>query len=290
MTMPTQCGCLALDIGGTKLMTSLVIDGQVAERAVIATSEGADAKSWLGAAYSKSREWSGRYNHVAAAVTGILSNGNWSSFNKKTLAVSDDFPLVSALESLFQCPAFAINDAQAATWGEYQYGSAKGKDTVFLTISTGVGGGIILDGILQTGKNNLAGHFGQWRDGSGRPFESLVSGRWFASQGSLFLNRPVDARDVFSACENGESWAEELVESSSRRVAELCWNIQITVDPEIIVLGGGIGLAPGYLSRVKSHLEKISTAIVPSILGAQLGDEAGVLGVADLSLRNQRPN
>lgn len=283
-------GCLALDIGGTKLLVALIVGGRVVERKVVATSVGADPQDWLQAAHDISEAWSGHYSHVAAAITGVLNKGCWFSLNKQTLAVRDGFPLVSALEELFQCTAFAINDAQAAAWAEYRFGAAKGQDMVFLTVSTGVGGGIVLDGTLRQGRYNVAGHFGQWRDETDRPFESTVSGRWFATQANQQQGRPMDAREVFAAADLGEAWADNLIHESSRRVAEHCWNIQLAVDPEVIVLGGGIGLAPGYLKQVRQHVNDKDTFFVPSIVGAQLGDEAGVLGAADLSLLNQRPN
>lgn len=276
---------LALDIGGTKLMVALVRGDRVIERRTVRTDPTLEPDKWLQAALELTQEWTGSYERVAAAVTGYIKSGNWSALNPKTLNIKKAYPLKEKLEALFCAPAFVVNDAQAAAWGEYRYGAGNNQDMVFLTVSTGIGGGIVLNGRLQFGRNGLAGHFGQWVDILSDPndgvLENQIAGRWMADQASK-SSTVNDARAVFAAARSGESWAVTIINASATRVSRLCQNIQMVIDPENIVIGGGIGLAPGYLAQVQKLLAK-NNDFVPATEAAQLGDEAGVIGCADLS-------
>lgn len=277
---------LALDIGGTKLMMALVLGDRIIERRTVKTAPTLSPDEWLQEAFELTKEWRGGYACVAAAVTGHIKAGTWSALNPKTLNIRKKYPLKEKLEVLFSAPAFVINDAQAAAWGEYRYGAGNNQDMVFLTVSTGIGGGIVLNGRLQFGQNGLAGHFGQWidilSDRNDDVLENQIAGRWMADQAS---KSPFgdDARAVFSAAQNDEPWAKGIIETSATRISRLCRNIQMVIDPVNIVIGGGIGLAPGYLERVRKLLAK-NEDFVSAIKTAQLGAEAGVIGCADLSL------
>lgn len=269
---------LAIDIGGTKIMTALVGGDRVEGAVTFATvaSDGPDA--WLAEVAERTRGW--RYARVAAAVTGLVDGGAWSALNPATLRLPEAYPLASRLQSVFGVPAIAANDAQAAAWGEYSYGAGAREDMVFLTISTGVGGGVVLGGRPLLG---LAGHFGQQRlpSAGGSPLEDAVSGRWIAAQAKAG-GRDVTAVDVFAAADAGATWANDIITAAARSVALLCGDIQLTFDPRRIVMGGGIGLAPGFLDRVRSQLSEVPVRRRPALVPAQLGVHAGLIGVAAL--------
>jgi predicted NBD/HSP70 family sugar kinase len=89
------------------------------------------------------------------------------------------FPLVAELTQRLDVPVTAMNDAQAAAWGDYRHGAGRDCDMVFLTVSTGIGGGIVLGGRLITGRSGLSGHAGQMLVGLGgenQRFEDAASG------------------------------------------------------------------------------------------------------------------
>ncbi|WP_295807441.1 ROK family protein [uncultured Nitratireductor sp.] len=278
---------LALDIGGTKMLAALVRGETVGDSLTLPTPKGQGGPAeWLEALFSRIAHWQGTYESVGVAVTGIVDDGLWSPLNRRTLDIPDRFPLLQTVVGLSGKPAIAANDAQAAAWGEYRICDEAG-DLVFLTISTGIGGGVVLDGKLRTG---LAGHFGlmQGQDFDGA-LEDHVSGNFIAA--SADAHEPgATAREVFEAAAKTESWAEAIVDLSARRAAILCCNIQLTFDPERIVIGGGIGLAPGYRARIEAHLDEMPERLRPRLVPARLGDKAGVVGIADLALRNTTQN
>lgn len=274
---------LAIDIGGTKTMAALVSGSEVLDEITVPTARDAGPDAWLAAIADSARSWMDRYSRVGIAVTGIIQDGCWSALNPATLGIPDRYPLVDKAAAVFGKPTLAINDAQAAAWGEYRFGAGDGGDLVFLTISTGIGGGIIVNGRPLGG---LAGHFGLIRGpSSGKsPLEDQVSGRWMAAEAAK-AGHPATAAEVFTHANRGEAWAAELVSQSAFRAATLCRDIQMMLDPKHIVIGGGIGLAAGYLDRMRDCLAGVDSRLAPVLLPAKLGSRAGIIGVASLAVQ-----
>lgn len=275
---------LALDIGGTKMLAALVRGDAVVETHKMPTPRSGDPEQWLTALFDAISGWKGRYNTVGVAVTGIIDDGCWSPLNRKTLDIPNRFPLVETVRRLAGTDAvLAANDAQAAAWGEYSFGAGQGRDLVFLTISTGIGGGIVVNGRLLGG---LAGHFGLLRslDEDAGVLEDHVSGNWIAAQAAPH-QAGASAREVFEAAATGQAWAKDIIQVSVRQTALLCRNIQLVLDPARIVIGGGIGLAPGYLESVRQALGSLPPRLTPQLHAAALAESAGVVGIADLAKR-----
>jgi len=272
---------LAIDIGGTKTVAALATGAVISDVVTFPTDEKSGPDAWLAAIAQHIPAGRGRYTRVAAAVTGLIDGGRWSALNPTTLDLPADYPLMQRMEHIFAAPAFAANDAQAAAWGEHRYGAGEGGDLVFLTISTGIGGGIVINGRPLLG---LAGHFGLLGSSSPEgPLENAVSGRWIASEAKA-SGHDVSAVEVFAAAASAEPWADRIVSTSAQRVARLCADIQLQFDPPRIVIGGGIGLAPGFLERVRSRVAGLNSRLRPELVAARLGPHAGLIGVADLSL------
>lgn len=283
MAMPIT---LAIDLGGTKMLAALVRDRQVLETHKMATPRNGDPAEWLRGLFDAIDTWKGRYDKVGVAVTGIVDEGHWSALNRNTLDIPDRFPLTDTVAALCGSPVHAANDAQAAAWGEFRFGAGRREDMVFLTVSTGIGGGIVVNGRLLGG---LAGHFGQFRqdESASHTLEDRVSGHWIAREASS--HQPgATAREVFAATNAGQAWAQRIIEASARQTALLCRNVQLALDPKRIVIGGSIGLAPGYLPAVQAALGELPPRLKPSIHAAELGENAGVVGIADLAERQQQ--
>ncbi|WP_265283214.1 ROK family protein [Verminephrobacter aporrectodeae] len=283
---------LALDIGGSKTMVALVRGASVQDVRTQPTAQGVNPAQWIRQAAEMAAPWRGEFGLVAAAVTGLVSQGVWSPLNPKTLQFPEFFPLQQALIEQFACPATAMNDAQAAAWGEYRFGAGKNSDMVFLTVSTGIGGGIVLQGRLHQGRHGVAGHFGVSAAtcDAGQEtvrLEDTLSGRWMAEQAASLGHGAMDAQQVFASAHAGAPWAQNLVRTSAHRFAALCSHIQLVLAPDCIVLGGGIGLAPGYLQCVQEYLVRTSDALRPHLVAASLGSHAGAIGASDFATHFQ---
>jgi len=275
-----SCPVLAVDLGGTKILAALVSGARILERRETATDRDGGPSVWLDQIADLVRDWTGEWGAAGITVTGLVHGGEWFGLNPGTLNLPGRFPLAERARALLGAPVALANDAQAAAWGEFRHGAGAGtRDMVFLTVSTGIGGGSVAGGRLLSGRSGMAGHVGLLHplpDGGEALFEDHASGRWIARA----AGQP-DARAAFAALP--DPVAEEMVMISARRVAALCRNLQLLVDPEVIVIGGGVGLAPGYLSRVEAALAPLAPLYRPVLAPAALGTGAGVIGIADLA-------
>jgi N-acetylmannosamine-6-phosphate 2-epimerase/N-acetylmannosamine kinase len=279
---------LALDIGGTKTLLALVRNGAVLEERLARTEGAVGTAPWFATLGTLAADWAGRYHAVGAAVSGLVHDGAWRALNPGTLTVPESTPLPALLRSTFGADAaLACNDAQAAAWGEYRFGAGCGHDMLFLTVSSGVGGGIVRKGALVTGSTGLAGSVGQLRGPDGQRFETRASGFGLSAAAGA-LGQPDDTRAIFAADAAGEDWAAEVIAAAASEMAAMLVNLQLLVDPDLMVLGGGIGLLPAYRARLEQALSETPTLLRPRLAAAALGTHAGILGVADLAA-NESP-
>lgn len=274
---------LAIDIGGTKILTALVAGDRVIDQAGAATDREGGPDRWLDQIGELVRNWSGRWRRAGITVSGLVQEGQWSAPSRGTLDVPPRFPLAERARALLGAPVTLANDAQAAAWGEYRHGAGQGCDPmVFLTVSTGIGGGIVAGGRLLTGRAGMAGHVGLLRPLPGDEgdddaiFEDGASGRFIAR-----ASDHKDARAAFAALP--DAGAESAIALSAARIARLCHNLQLLLDPRRIVIGGGVGLAEGYLDRVEAAIATLDPSDRPALAPAALGSKAGVIGIAALA-------
>lgn len=160
------------------------------------------------------------------------------------------------------------------------------SDMVFITVSTGVGGGVISNGKLLTGSGGLAGHLGHTLAdlngpacGCGRVgcVEAIASGRGTAAAAEGTL-AGCDAKTIFSRAGQGDEQASRLIHRSARTLARLIGDVKATTDCQIVVIGGSVGLAEGYLALVEHYLAQEPLAYHVELLAAHYRHDAGLLG------------
>lgn len=148
---------LALDIGGTKIAAAVVTEsGMLVGRQQVATPRGGAAQLAL-ALETLITPYRHLVDFIAVASTGIISDGRLTALNPANLGGLADFPLQECIQSIADLPCVLLNDGQAAAWAEYQALSHDGdklislnneisiNNMMFVTVSTGVGGGIVLN-------------------------------------------------------------------------------------------------------------------------------------------------
>jgi N-acetylmannosamine-6-phosphate 2-epimerase/N-acetylmannosamine kinase len=277
---------LALDIGGTSMVAALVDGAAVLERRAMPTPAAAGPDALADAAAELLAPWSAEARHLCVAATGHVHDGRVTAVNPATLTGWSSYPLAAELARRTRCSVSLMNDAHAAAWGEFRFGAGRNcTDFVFITVSTGIGGGIVLNGELVTGASGLAGHLGFWHDLAGPEnndfLELHASGRAIAERGTRGLGRPVSTREVFSAAAAGEAGAAGIVSDAVRRLARALLNVRWLLDPERIAIGGSVGLSDGYLARLGAELAALAPEVSLEIVPAQLRHDAGLLGAAD---------
>lgn len=161
---------LAIDIGGTKLAAALIgADGQIRDRRELPTPASQTPEALRDALSALVSPLQAHAQRVAIASTGIIRDGSLLALNPHNLGGLLHFPLVKTLEQLTDLPTIAINDAQAAAWAEYQALEGDVTEMVFITVSTGVGGGVVSGGKLLTGHWRSGGAYRAYACRSTRP-------------------------------------------------------------------------------------------------------------------------
>ena len=200
-------------------------------------------------------------------------------------------PLVAELERRFQVPVAIENDVNAAAVAETQLSvSAEASPVVYVTLSTGVAAGMVIDGKILRGANYCAGEIGnmipspEYLDQDWQPggcLEQLAGGIGLAAQWANIQDThssTSSALDVFQAADAGDVKAAALINKATDYLAQAIVALVSVLDPEIVIVGGSIGLArPEISERVRQTLAR-SVPHVPSVLPSCLGDDAPLLG------------
>ncbi len=295
---PNNLNGYAVDVGGTKTAAARIAGGVVVNSREIPTNAAGDLDTQIDQiAVLLSELGHVKGDPVGVAVTGRLDlEGRWHTVNAGTLPSINGVPLQQDLRARLGHVG-CYNDAAATAFAEATFGAGRGVERfVYITVSTGVGGGIVLNGRLVRGDAGLAGHIGFTSSGvqqttceSGRnnTVESIAAGRAIAKSAVEAGFANTDARMVFAAANAGEAWAETIVDRSAKAIAVLCADLAAMIEPERIAIGGSIGLADGYLARVNAHLQSEPALYRTSIVPATLAADGPLLGALALSKKTQ---
>ncbi|MBI5667641.1 MAG: ROK family transcriptional regulator [Chloroflexi bacterium] len=204
-----------------------------------------------------------------------------------------DYPLRARLVDDFKLPVIVDNDVNLAVLGELWFGvDDEVQNLVLITIGTGIGAGIVIDGSLYRGAHEASGEVGYFLlgreflgkryDGFGA-FESLASGTGIAERARQARNGQPDgsslsAEQVFDAMRDGDAWAREVVEETLDYLAMAIANVSVLLDPEIIILGGGVANSADLI--IEPVLRRLDGAIpvAPKLAVSRLGRKAVVMG------------
>jgi glucokinase len=305
---------LALDIGGTKLAVGIVTeDGTVSGFAVEPTrrEDGhAVIIRRLFAMGQRAIESSGLgpIGAVGISCGGPLDSSTGILLNPLHLPDWIDIPIVGLASDEFGVPAALENDASAAVLAEYRYGQARDtKTAIYLTISTGIGGGAVLDGKLHRGAAGNGGEYGHImvRPGGrlclcGRHgcLEGYASGSSIAQRAteavaatdrstSLRGREIIRAEDVAAAAAAGDELASEIWTETTDVLAQAITDLVNVFEPNVVILGGGVTrsgeqlLAPIRAAVLRDAMPP--AAKVVRVESAGLGDTVGVVGAAALA-------
>jgi predicted NBD/HSP70 family sugar kinase len=202
----------------------------------------------------------------------------------------DEPSVLAALRSTLGPSLRLENDVNAAALAEQAHGHGRGvSDFAFVSIGTGIGLGLVIGGRLHRGAHGAAGeigflplpsgHPGDARDARRRgPLEAAASAAGVVRAGRRAgLRGRMTARSVFAAAEAGDRRAGAVVATEAQLVAKALCSVVAVADPELIVLGGGIGQADGFLAGVAREVRRLAP-VVPELRVSALGTDAVVDG------------
>lgn len=310
---------IGIDVGGTNLKAGLVgPQHAIIERREIETeaARGVDhVLARIAALILELRRAAGlrgsAVRGIGVGVPGPLDFARGLVFNAPNLPGWVNVPVRDRLSAACGAAVQVENDANAAAYGEFVAGAGRDShDMVFLTLGTGVGGGIVADGRVHRGAFGNAGEVGhvivqpggracpcgqlgcleRYSSASAieqRTAEALRAGRDSSLAAQLRAGREIDAPDVAAAARAGDALAAEIWDDACRYLALACTTLQHIVNPRVVVLGGGlIRSGPQLLDPVRRHLAALTwkmAADCPRIELATLGGDAGVIGAAAIA-------
>ena len=309
------CG---VDVGGTKILGGVVdADGAIVEELRI-TSPATDPDAIQAAIASVVLELKSRHDisSVGVGAAGYIDKARKTVMFAPNIAWRD-VDLSGGLEKQLDLPVIIENDANAAAWGEFAYGAGSDVDDLLLvTVGTGVGGGIVLDGSLYRGAFGVGAEIGHMRVvpggilcgcGNLGCFEQYASGsalvrdvRAAAGAGSLLAQDLVDRAQgdpqritgpmITDAARAGDAFAIEALATLGTWLGEGIASLTAVLDPAVVAIGGGVADADELLlgpTRAAFHNQLTGRGHRPElqIRRASLGNRAGLIGAADLARR-----
>ncbi|MBW6411480.1 ROK family protein [Clostridium weizhouense] len=310
-----QTFVVGVDLGGTKISTALSkLNGEVISQTTVPTNANEGEIPVL--------------NRIIESVDKVIKDGGATYQDVKAIGIGSpgpldaekgiiiytpnlpfkNFNLVEPLKNKFGVPVFLDNDANVATIGEYMFGAGKGaKNVLFFTVSTGVGGGAVLDGKIYRGNTSNALEIGHMTVAPDGPrcncgnigcVEATSSGTAIGKRGQEAVSTKVETSlrkydhitsyEVFVEAAAGDEVSKDIIDNALNYLGIAVANAVSIFDPEIIIIGGGVSKAGQVVfDTVRKVVNKRcfkSMAEAVKIVPAGLGTDAGVIGAVALAL------
>ena len=310
--------CFGIDIGGTSVKIGLFAEtGEILERWEISTKKGDDPAELLSdvKASLENCKAERQINKDDILGIGMTAPGPVTADGVLQNAVNIGWGSVKLAEKAEQVigisPVRVGNDARVAALGEAAFGAGKGVESMLMvTLGTGIGGGVVLNGRILTGMSGVAGEIGHM---TMDPYETEICGcgkkgcleQYASATGMVrvaeqFLKERTDAsvlrrvkritaKELWDAAKAGDSLADEITDFVCGRLGAAIANAVYLVDTEMVVIGGGVSAAGEFL------LEKVEKAYNERVFAhsrnkkfalAKLGNDAGIMGAAAMILED----
>ncbi len=307
---------IGVDIGGTKVAAGVVDAGGAIidlERRATPSFDAAETERVIAEVV---QTLAARHEVVAVGIgaAGWIANDRATVLFSPHLAWRNE-PLRAALSDRIGAPVFVDNDANAAAWAEYRFGAARGaRVAVCITLGTGIGGGLVIDGEVYRGAFGVGAEYGHMAIvpdgrrcacGNRGCWEMYASGRALARDARELADvSPVAAHRllelagghfdgltgpvVTQAAREGDPAAVEIYTTMGQWLGRGLANLAAVLDPDVFVIGGGVSAAGDLLiaparDTFRGGLTGRGFRPVADVLPAALGPDAGLVGAADLA-------
>ena len=313
---------LAVDLGGTKIATAVVTtEGKILARRYNPTPAHNGPKIVISSMLTTMEETislcrieAEQLSGIGIGAAGIIDSENGKVVFSPNLRGWREVPLRDIVQQHFGIPTYLGNDATLAALGEWSFGLGKKvSNLIYITVSTGIGGGIIADGRLYIGASGVAGEIGHMtidingqrcKCGNIGCWETLASGTALAEEAIRRIAQgeqtsiiglvggdisQIDAKIIFKAAERGDKLAQELIARLGFYLGVGLVNLINIFNPELILIGGGVAKMGDLLLRpamkvVKERAFETGVKAV-DIKPALLGDDSSLFGAAALILK-----
>ncbi|MDR1090792.1 MAG: ROK family protein [Prevotella sp.] len=272
---------IGIDIGGTKIRTGIVEDGRIIKKVEKPTLAYREEKEIIDDLISGIKEIiCPEVKSIGVGVPSVVDTHLGIVYNVANIKSWKEVHLKDILEQEFQLPVFINNDANCFVQGEYKYGKGAGYNNVVgITIGTGLGAGLILDGKLYNGANTSAGEVGNFPY-LDNEFEYYCSGQYFLHE------YQTTGYDLAIEAEAENQDALDKFNKFGYHLGKLIMTVLFAYDPEAIIIGGSIAQSYKFYSsemnkRVMNEFP-YSTVIENLSIHISTRDDIGILGATEL--------
>jgi len=308
---------IGVDIGGTKVLGGVVdLTGKILRTFRADTPrEGGDALNQVIADVVAELQTTHKTERIGISAAGLVSSDRQTMLGAPNIKDWDGVNIAKALHKISGINSIVENDANSAAWAERVYGAGKGQENVIMiTLGTGLGGAAIVDGKPLRGANGTGAEFGHMRVAPGGElcgcgirgcFEQYASGTALMRQTKAAIAKDPDSaknllargdgtitgllgNHITDAARVGDKLAIGVLENLGDWLGQGIATLAMLFDPAIVVIGGGVIdagellLEPARRAMMR-EMPFVGKHPVPEIVAAKLGNDAGLVGAADLS-------
>ena len=223
---------------------------------------------------------------IGLGVPGCVDINTGSIVTARNVGILKEYPLKKKLEEEFNKEIYIDNDAKVTAFAEALIGKGKDKKIVsYITISTGFGGGVVIDKEIYHGSNNLGGYFSRIILDRENTTDYLISGTALKRQVKEKLNIDIDSSKEIFELSKENNIAKEFVEEFKKNLVAALLNISATINPDIIILGGGVMKSKEYFfDDVKKSFKNMAHIFAKdTIIEESEFDEPGIIGACLLA-------
>jgi len=304
---------IGIDIGGTKISAGVVdSSGNLIDSSKCSTpAEG--GKDLISSVVNLVKELNKKHEikGIGISIAALISSDYGTIVGAPNIANLSKLNFANEIKEEFKLPIIIENDANSAMWAEFKFGNAKGLNPVmFFIIGTGVGGGLVIDGKLFKGANGIGAEFGHMcvvpngllcGCGAKGCIEQYASGGALIRYANeALLANPDKSEEVLSfgegklsgtaltkAAKAGNELALAAFSKQADWLGLACASYSLIIDPQAIIIGGGVVDAGElFLTPVRAAMRKYmpfaESHVPPKIIAAKFGNDAGLIGAADL--------
>lgn len=295
MTLDPNRPRYGIDLGGTNIKLGRVEDGKVVKRMEVPTEH--DAEACLATLAAKIQELSEGETpqNVGIGLPGVIDAARTRVLDSPNLLFLQDLQITSKLSDACGCPVQLENDANVAALGEARCGAGQEfEDFLFVTIGTGIGGGLLLGGELFIGPGGMGGEFGHLTVGHDRQcgcgalgcLEAIASARAMETLAAQSLGKAQPLKALAEDARNGDRDALAVFHTAGACLGDAMAQVALLLDIRVFLFGGGGGPVLDLLRKpARAVLNQRCfgrTADDFQMLAASLGNDAGLIGAAYL--------
>lgn len=272
------------DIGGTAVKSGLWKDNQLSTQSKFSTPKTLD--DLVEEMKQVINHYSVNIDGVAISAPGVVNVSTREIEGISAVSYLHNCPIFDMFEQAFNLPVRIENDANCAGIAEMALGVGKDRqNALFVVLGTGVGGAVFINGSLYKGAHLFGGEFGLMKNHTDKILSETgtivrVAEAYFKKTGEK-----VDGKQLFELANKGDVFVLTLLDTMYENIAQILYDLQVAIDPEMIIIGGGISERPEVIAELEKRLSNKLTSvhlssIMPKIVACQFKNDANLIGAA----------